>query len=50
MGWQVLGEVPPAAVIAGGALCIGGVLVARSRRFSFRLGTPAVAEGSGLAD
>jgi drug/metabolite transporter (DMT)-like permease len=27
----VLGEVPPALAIAGGALCIAGVIVARSR-------------------
>ena len=31
MAWLVLGEVPPALAIAGGALCIGGVIVARSR-------------------
>ena len=31
MAWLVLGEVPPALAIAGGALCIVGVIVARSR-------------------
>ena len=27
----LLGEVPPALAVVGGALCIGGVIVARSR-------------------
>jgi drug/metabolite transporter (DMT)-like permease len=36
MAWAVLGEVPPALAIAGGGLCIGGVIVARSRG-GFRL-------------
>ena len=31
MAWLLLGEVPPALAILGGALCIGGVIVARSR-------------------
>jgi drug/metabolite transporter (DMT)-like permease len=30
MAWFVLGEVPPALAFLGGALCIGGVVVARS--------------------
>lgn len=30
LGWLVLAEVPPIIAIAGGALCIGGVIVARS--------------------
>ena len=30
MAWLVLGEVPSWLAIAGGALCIGGVVVARS--------------------
>lgn len=30
MGWAILGEVPPSLALAGGALCIGGVIVARS--------------------
>ncbi|MEO5964270.1 MAG: DMT family transporter [Candidatus Limnocylindrales bacterium] len=31
MGWALLGEIPPVLGIAGGVLCIGGVIVARSR-------------------
>ncbi len=31
LGWIMLAEVPPVLAIAGGALCIGGVVVARSR-------------------
>jgi drug/metabolite transporter (DMT)-like permease len=31
MAWLLLGEVPPALAIAGGTLCIAGVIVARSR-------------------
>jgi drug/metabolite transporter (DMT)-like permease len=31
LAWAVLGEVPPALAIVGGVLCIGGVVVARSR-------------------
>ncbi len=31
MAWLLLGEVPPALALLGGALCIGGVIVARSR-------------------
>jgi drug/metabolite transporter (DMT)-like permease len=31
MAWLVLAEVPPALALLGGALCIGGVVVARSR-------------------
>jgi drug/metabolite transporter (DMT)-like permease len=31
LGWVVLGEVPSLVAIAGGTLCIGGVVVARSR-------------------
>lgn len=31
LGWLILGEVPPALAIAGGALSIAGVIVARSR-------------------
>lgn len=31
MAWLVLAEVPPPLAIAGGALCIAGVIVARSR-------------------
>ena len=31
MAWAILREVPPTLAIAGGLLCIGGVIVARSR-------------------
>jgi drug/metabolite transporter (DMT)-like permease len=31
LAWLVLSEVPPVLALAGGALCIGGVVVARSR-------------------
>jgi len=31
LAWLMLNEVPPALALAGGALCIGGVVVARSR-------------------
>ena len=31
MAWLLLGEVPPPLAIAGGAACIAGVVVARSR-------------------
>ena len=30
LGWLVLNEVPPALALVGGALCVGGVIVARS--------------------
>ena len=29
MGWMVLGEVPPALALLGGALCLVGVAVSR---------------------
>ena len=32
LAWLMLNEVPPALAFLGGALCIGGVIVARSRR------------------
>ena len=31
LAWLMLNEVPPALAFVGGALCIGGVIVARSR-------------------
>lgn len=31
LAWLMLGEVPPTLALLGGALCIGGVVVARSR-------------------
>jgi drug/metabolite transporter (DMT)-like permease len=30
-GWAFLGEVPPALVFPGGALCLAGVALARTR-------------------
>ena len=45
MAWLVLGEVPSWLAIAGGALCIGGVVVARStgmRRARSMPATPSV--------
>lgn len=41
MAWLVLNEVPPALAFVGGALCIGGVIVARSRGRRLRLAQPA---------
>jgi drug/metabolite transporter (DMT)-like permease len=37
LGWLLLGEVVPPLAVLGGALCIGGVLVARSRGRLLRL-------------
>jgi drug/metabolite transporter (DMT)-like permease len=31
LGWLLLGEVPPALAVAGGALCLAGVYVAQRR-------------------
>ena len=31
LGWFVLGEIPPIAALVGGAIAIGGVVIARSR-------------------
>jgi len=48
MGWILLGEVVPPLAVVGGALCIGGVLVARSRvalRVSPRRRSGQTAEG-----
>ncbi len=42
LAWFMLNEVPPALAFVGGALCIGGVIVARSRgRLGLRRRTPA---------
>ena len=42
LAWLMLNEVPPALAFLGGALCIGGVIVARSRgRLQLGRGTPA---------
>ena len=45
MAWAILGEVPAWLAVAGGALCIGGVIVARSGgiRASKPVAAPAVA-------
>jgi drug/metabolite transporter (DMT)-like permease len=44
MSLVVLGEVPPLLSIAGGALCVAGVIVARSRgSLPWRRPTPAEA-------
>ena len=45
MSWIVLGEVPPALAIGGGALCIAGVIVARSKGMPVRWRRSAPAEG-----
>lgn len=44
LGWLVLGEVPPALAIAGGVVCIAGVVVARSGG-PRRSAVPAPVEG-----
>jgi drug/metabolite transporter (DMT)-like permease len=31
LGWALLGETPPALALAGGALCLAGVYLARRR-------------------
>jgi drug/metabolite transporter (DMT)-like permease len=31
LGWLLLGESPPRLALAGGALCLGGVVLARRR-------------------
>jgi drug/metabolite transporter (DMT)-like permease len=31
LGWALLGEAPAPLAIGGGALCIGGVIIARSK-------------------
>ncbi|MFJ8697438.1 DMT family transporter [Streptomyces roseolilacinus] len=52
MSWSVLGEVPGALTLAGGALCLAGVAVSRSRpraRGTVRGGAGARA-GAGRAD
>ena len=45
ISWLLLGEVPPALAIVGGAACIGGVIVARSSPRTGRQRTVAVVEG-----
>ena len=47
MGWVMLGEAPPALALAGGALCLAGVLVARGQaRCLIRRPAPAAAPGA----
>ncbi|HEY1000981.1 MAG TPA: hypothetical protein VGD83_15185, partial [Streptosporangiaceae bacterium] len=41
MAWLILGQVPRWLTIAGGALCLAGVAVSRSRSRSDRKATPA---------
>ena len=36
LGWAILAETPPALALAGGALCLVGVFVARGGRLSRR--------------
>jgi drug/metabolite transporter (DMT)-like permease len=43
LSWGLLGEVPPVLAIAGGAACIGGVVIARSRGRPAFLRRPAAA-------
>jgi drug/metabolite transporter (DMT)-like permease len=44
MGWLILGDVPPLLALAGGVLCLAGVVVARGARFPRR-----VASGRGTS-
>jgi drug/metabolite transporter (DMT)-like permease len=43
LGWAFLGESPPALALAGGALCLNGVLVARGQLRRLRRRAPAAA-------
>jgi drug/metabolite transporter (DMT)-like permease len=43
MGWAILGEAPPALAVAGGALCLAGVVVARRQLPRLRRRAPAAA-------
>jgi drug/metabolite transporter (DMT)-like permease len=43
MGWAILGETPPALALAGGALCLVGVVVARGQLPRLRRRAPAAA-------
>ena len=51
LGWLLLGEVPPALAVAGGALCLAGVAVSRGGLPRSVLGLPrarrALREGAG---
>jgi drug/metabolite transporter (DMT)-like permease len=46
LGWAVLGEVPSPVAVGGGALCIGGVVVARSTRWPWPAARRPATEGS----
>jgi drug/metabolite transporter (DMT)-like permease len=50
MAWAILGEVPSWLAVAGGALCIGGVVVARSGGIRARRPTPIPATAAEAAD
>jgi drug/metabolite transporter (DMT)-like permease len=45
MAWVVLGETPPALALAGGALCLAGVFVARAGHRAVRLRAGALRDG-----
>jgi drug/metabolite transporter (DMT)-like permease len=46
LGWAMLGEVPSPVAIAGGGLCVAGVLVTRSGRWPWRAPARTVGEGA----
>jgi drug/metabolite transporter (DMT)-like permease len=48
ISWLLLGEIPPALAIVGGAACIVGVIVARSSPRSARRPAVAIVEGDAL--
>ena len=50
MAWAILSEVPPWLAVAGGALCIGGVIVARSGGIRVPRPAPATAAATDPAD
>jgi len=43
MAWLLLAETPPSLALVGGAVCIAGVIVARSSRLGWRRARPAQA-------
>jgi drug/metabolite transporter (DMT)-like permease len=45
MGWLILGDVPPLLALAGGVLCLAGVVVARGARFPRRVGSRSRVNG-----
>lgn len=47
LGWALLGEVPPAAALGGGALCLAGVYLSRRTAPSRRRAGPGRPEGRG---